>query len=521
MNSPCCRTLLPLLAAMLILSPLRAAEPLQIKSGEVQLFVDDYLIDSQTDLKRTLRQPKKDNGGDKPVIALEGEYGNYSGTHQANGTIVYDPRLKKYVMFALGYSSHYPVTPAKDRVRIYRLTSPDGMNWIKGDDGKPQHIKIDQVHPQTKVVTNTDLASFCYDEKDAEYPYKGWVYFAHWGDPYDGVYYIQSKDGIQWERGPHVMGARGRVLKQDGHTVKGPGDVTIFSPDPLTGRYLALTKFSRLEEPGIDNSRSGDNRLRARAFLFVDRLDEPIDLERIERVGLLPSAAEANGDLPLDEYYSSTAWRYGSLWLGGLKIWHGKAEYPYSAAGCTFMKLVCSRDGLNWKRVPYTNDSGVPEVFVPAGKEGGNGGKNDGGYMTEFSNPPLRIGDELIYYYGSSSYGKLHPDNIRVSGGGIFRARLRIDGFVSVDGGTFTTKPLAFDGRGLSVNGIGPIKGEVLDAKGAELAEATLQGDSLKHDVNFGGRSLRDVAGGGAVSLRFTVDPDAQAGQLYSFTIQP
>ena len=95
--------------------------------------------------------------------------------------------------------------------------------------------------------------------------------------------------------------------------------------------------------------------------------------------------------------------------------------------------------------MPFNNDAGTPEVFIPNGPEGGNHGQNDGGYMSEFSQGPLRIGDELIYYYGCSSYGKNHPRDVRISGGGIFRARLRLDGFVSIDGGTLTTRPLRFE----------------------------------------------------------------------------
>ena len=87
------------------------------------------------------------------------------------------------------------------------------------------------------------------------------------------------------------------------------------------------------------------------------------------------------------------------------------------------MKLAVSRDGLKWAKVPFPNDDGIPEVFIPNGPEGGNDGLNDGGYMTDISTGPLRIGDELMFYYGSSSYGKNHPQGIRVSGGGIFRAR--------------------------------------------------------------------------------------------------
>ena len=42
-----------------------------LTSGETQLFVDDHLIAFQSNLQRTLRQPKKDLGGNEPIIAIE------------------------------------------------------------------------------------------------------------------------------------------------------------------------------------------------------------------------------------------------------------------------------------------------------------------------------------------------------------------------------------------------------------------------------------------------------------------
>jgi hypothetical protein len=151
-------------------------------------------------------------------------------------------------------------------------------------------------------------------------------------------------------------------------------------------------------------------------------------------------------------------------------------------------------------------------VFIPNGPEGGNDGNNDGGYMTEFSTPPIRIGDELIYYYGCSSWGKNHPDNIRISGGGIFRARLRPDGFVSADAGTLTTKLLGSSGSKLLINGIGPIEVEVLTPTGEKIASAAVMGDSLAHEVPFDVRSLP-----GALRLRFTLGEKAK---LYSFSFK-
>jgi hypothetical protein len=487
--------------------------PIQIASGVAQLFIDDFIIDSQTNITRTLHQPKKDNDGNTPILAFDNEYGDYRATLEANGTIIYDTRLKKYVLFALGFSSHFPGPPS-EKIRIYRFTSPDAMNWVKGGDGTPQRIHFDLKDAASGTsARNTDLFSCYYDARDPAHPYKGWLHFSNWSDGREGIYYVRSLDGIVWERVRQITISGSHEIQQDGRTLSGPGDVTTFYHDPVTDRFVGSFRFSSPQGVGPENK----NRLRAKAFLFLDKLDEPVDMNRIQRVGLVPAGAAANGDLPYDEYYSATSWRYESLWLGGLKVWHSGGNYPYSAAGCAFLKLIVSRDGLHWTKVPFVNEAGHAEVFIPNGREGGNNGQNDGGYLTEVSNPPLRIGDELIYYYGCSSYGKNHPDNIRVSGGGIFRAHLRPDGFVSVDGGTLTTKSLRWEGKDLFVNGVGPITVSVLNAQGETIGISTVSDDSLRHRVTFKGKLLEQIAPQRVGRLKFTV---TEKGRLYSFTIQ-
>jgi hypothetical protein len=482
-------------------------KPWPLRSGVPELFVDDTLIAEQKGLRRTLHRPRKDGGGSTPLIALADEFGGQPATLEANGSIVWDPRLKQWVMFALAFCATY-TGPSADKTRLYRYTSKDGLNWTKGDDGSPQRIAVDLLDKASgQSATNVDLFSCCYNAKDREYPYQGWLWFANWGPEREGAYFMRSRDGKTWERGGMVVGTRAHEVRQDDRVLSGAGDVTLLAPDPEQNRFLALVKFNALAavDPG--------NLLRARAYAFTDRLDAPLDLRRIQRVDLVPPAAESGGDQPHDEYYASTAWRQGSQWLGGLKIWHGGGDYPYSAAGCAFLKLASSRDGLHWKKVPYPNEAGVPEVWLPNGLEGGSQGRNDGGYMTEFSQGPLRLGDELVFYYGASSWGKNHARGKRVTGGGLFRARLRPEGFVSVDAGTLTTRPLAFPGRDLEVNAVGPVTVEVLDAGGRSLGTARLQGDSLRHPVRFAGKSLRDAAGGTG-RLRFTV---ADGGKLYAF----
>ena len=487
-------------------SKAEAPAPRPIPIGQAQLFIDDDLIESQDGLRRTLHQPKKDDGGNVPVLALESEFGDVPATLEANGSIVYDPRLKKWVMFAVAFA---PSTA--DRTRIYRFTSQDALNWVKGDNGTPEHIKFDMLDaPSGTSATNTDVFSCCYDAADAEHPYKGWLWFANWGE-LEGLYYVKSADGRTWSRGPCVARIRTWDFRHDSRTLVGPGDVNVLYYDAPSKRFLASIKFNGSEPVGPSN-----NYLRSRTYAFVDSLSEPIDRSAIDHVELVPAGAEANGDLPHDEYYGSTAWRYESLWLGGLKVWHGGGDYPHSADGCAFLKLAVSRNGLDWAKVPFANDAGIPEVFLPNGPEGGNGGRNDGGYITEFSQGPLRIGEELIFYYGSSSYGKNEPTGLRVSGGGIFRARLRPHGFVSVDAGSLTTVGLAYEGKKLGVNAVGPVLIELLNQSDDVVAKSSISGDSLRHAVKFDGKELREAATNGLVRLRFTV---GQNGQLYSFTI--
>jgi len=123
----------------------------------------------------------------------------------------------------------------------------------------------------------------------------------------------------------------------------------------------------------------------------------------------------------------------------------------------------------------------------------------------------------LIFYYGSSSYGKNNPYPTRVSGGGIFRARLRMDGFVSLDAGSLTTKLLKFKGSNLYLNAIGPVIVEVIDENENTIASKTVQGDSILQLVNFQGHNLLKIANGEKIRLRFVIK---EGGKLFSFTIK-
>lgn len=485
----------------------------RLNAGEAQLFLDDVLLAAQSGVRRTVRQPTKDRGGREPVIAIAStDAKGRTQTQEANGTIVFDPRLRKYVMFAVAFTQ---LSREWDRARVMRYTSTDALRWVAGDDGRPQQVLPSSPafleHESGARATYIDMASFHYDVTDPVTPYKGWVWFMNMG-AFEGLYYVSSPDGRTWTRGAAVMLADQVRIGQDGRQMGGPFDASSFSWDPVERRYLANLKFMAMVNP------PPGNRLRARAFVATTDLQAPIPPWAVSRLALIPPGEESRGEGKYDEYYHSSAWRYGAQWVGGLKIWHGKDAYPHSAEGSAFLELVTSRDGFTWQEVPYLNDDGIPEVWIPNGPEGGHKAKNDGGYITEFTQGPLRIRDELIYYYGASSWGKnpVAGESLRLSGGGIFRARLRPEGFVSVDAGTITTVPLAFPEPDLFLNARGPVQVAVVDDGGRVLAETTVRGDGVRLPVRFGGRSLGEVVPDRTAALRFVVEPGASLFAFFS-----
>jgi hypothetical protein len=479
--------------------------PVLMRRGECQLFVDDWLIASSEGLRRTLHAPVKENGGREPVIAPPA--GGRALLAQTG--IFRDTRRGCYVLFGVTVPEGHG----------YLFTSKDGLAWRFGDDGRAEPVRVEMHYPGGEPPEDSYYGLTAhFDEADNAWPWKGWFFAGNWGPDLEGFYYVRSKDGTRWEQRELVVpvyagpGDPSCVrIDQDGQTVYGPGDTTSFYYDRVEDRFLGLFKFFTTERVGPGNN------LRSRAFAFLERLDKPFDITRLKRVDLLPPAAAKGGDRPYDEYYTSSAYRYGGQWLGELAVWHRGDDYPWSAAGCSFAKLVVSRDGLHWRKVPFVNDEGIAEVFIPNGPQGGNGGRNDGGYMSLFDRGPLRIGDELVYYYGLTSWGKTVSADRRISGGGIFRARLRLDGFVSVDAGTLTTRPLRFEGGRLFVNAVGPVRVAVIDTGGGVRGTAEIAGDSVRHAVSFGGRSLGALVGEGPARLRFGV---GASGRLYSFQVE-
>jgi hypothetical protein len=138
---------------------------------------------------------------------------------------------------------------------------------------------------------------------------------------------------------------------------------------------------------------------------------------------------------------------------------------------------------------------------------------------------PIEVGDEVWVYYGGFRYGI--SEKVALKRGAYFRARLRLDGFVSADarysGGELVTTPIRFKGSQLALNadtsGGGAIRVELQEQDGRAIdGYALSQGDeisgnSIRLPVTWQGRTgVRQLAGQ-SIRLRFVM----HNCKLYSF----
>lgn len=478
----------PSLVGASFIPPLQVGDyPLKIVASESQLFVDDYLIHSTSDITRIFHQPKKYEGN--PILSTE-------HANHANGTILYDPDEKQYRMYYEG--GH--------RVAF----SSDGINWTMPNLGIITHKGSTDNNMIMDYSYRTDLSSFIYDPRDSD-PRKRWKAAVYYYDKdenpeptKEGLHAHYSSDGLHWKRGDLLIPGMARIPLEEGNPESWPltgiDDVSTVIWDKRLGKFVAWLKVWELTDGRFYRSRAmslSDDFVhwtQPWAIIFADKLDPP---------GL--------------QLYGMTGWLYESMWLGTIRTYHSSTSHqPVD------FQLVSSRDGIHWARAANRG------AFIPNGPEG----SYDHGYHTDFSNPPLRFGNELYFYYGSTAYGKDGVPSDIVTG--ICLAKLRVDGFSSLHAKSTTktgyviTRPLDFDGKTLFVNADatnGSVRVEILSGTqdndfepitGFTLQESIpIKEDSIEQQVIW--ERQRDLTSlkGKRIRLKFYLDGLAS---LYSFT---
>lgn len=231
-------------------------------------------------------------------------------------------------------------------------------------------------------------------------------------------------------------------------------DAFSFMYDSLKQRYICFTKKQRLCPDGI-----GDQGFikRIRGISFSDDF---IHWTKPQTM-LVPD----DMDDPEINFYNVKGFVYEGQYLGLLQVYHSGLEGP--KARTADLQLISSRDGETWWRA-----GGRETIFACA-----SSGAWDRSYVTSGGGTVMGPDSRIWLFYSGSSLHHIppelgyFPDDESYRGMGL--AKLRRDGFVSVDAGqeegTILTKRLKFSGSTLHVNADiainGYIKAEVYATK--------------------------------------------------------
>jgi hypothetical protein len=482
------------------LAAIAAAQPLEIGTHR-QLFVDDYLIASKENLRRVIHPVTKhpDNPIVLPVKPWEGQY------VLLYGTVLRDEEEGIWKMW---YSTmnhfRYPQFIFPESTYLCYATSRDGIHWEKPAlglidyRGTRENNIVFQAHhvPEKNIAGILDAVSILKDNHDPDRSrrYKMMIWHHNqrqvngkWQyqleEPFPMGHYVAfSPDGLRWTE-----------LSKPVFKYLPVRDTMTTTWDPRTRKFIAFVKQQ------VDGKRAR----------FVSESGDFLNWSTP-----LPMLAADAQDPPSVELYNNTGFYYEGMYLGLLTVFHPEPKDNIYLD----IQLISSRDGRKWERV------GDRTPFIPVGRRNVDW---DFGFNSPASGPPIRVDDELWFYYSGRAYR--HPvegQGREPNKGAIGLAKIRLDGFVSMDAGeregTLTTRPLRFRGNALYVNAgaaRGELQAELLGEDGRPLPGFTradcdpIQADSVRRAVSWRGRSDLAAVASQAVRVKFYL----RDASLYSF----
>ena len=397
--------------------------PLKIDSTH-QLFADDYLISEISHLTRQFHQPTKYPGNPlMPAGYVAVRYNEDQG------------------LFRMWKGLDY-------------MTSADGIHWAPAERAPNANLLRKEGGELRGFMYNPDLP-------EPEGRYKAVVErrFNEAAKEPGGFYLYHSCDGINWERRPQrpilsrsfnlmkpaefrPMGA-GRASEfqyggADHFQVNGVGDTSTFRYDSVLKRYIFDGKLGlyfppeKIRELGI--VMDDKPRLRLRTFSESEDLIHWLP----PRFLMYPDRL----DPPDRQIYAHVGFVYESMWLGIIQAMRIK-QTGWKQVD---LHLSYSRDGRHWLRPQQR------EAFIPLG----NAESWEADYSGTAYTAPVRVGEELFFYYFGSRNPARDRDPERKWPRYLALARLRRDGFASLNAGDtpgqVVTRPLTFSGKALFLN---------------------------------------------------------------------
>jgi len=425
----------PLLAA-LFLSAVGADAPIAL-GQQKQLFLDDHLVASMTNVKKRVHPAEKYKAN--PVIWQTEQWED-----QLN--IVYGSVIRDGEKYMAWYQSGPGVSYAE---------SDDGITWVKprldlvtinGSKTNILFCKNSQTTGSDELPYYQELFGVHKDPREADPSrrYKmgflsiDWKHTGPRESPFHkgqrrGLGVAGSRDGIHWK----LIDSFATEAICDG--------ATHWMFDPARQAYVLYGRTQKTL-PEVEKAWSGyDWYSRWHSGRAVARV-ESADFVKWEFTEPLTAPVVLTVDLqdqPGTEIYSMNVFPYEGIYIGLVQVFHARPD------ACTLdVQLAVSRDGMHFSRVA---DRSPILTMGPIGSW-------DRFNQSLANNPPIVVGDELRMYYGGRTY-RHSPYQGKDTGpkaGGIGFATIRRDRFVSLeasfDGGEVVTKPLKLERKSLHLN---------------------------------------------------------------------
>jgi len=522
-----CASVFLLLTLAAVASSSAQAQVCDIGS-RLELFVDEYLIESMNGVTRELHSPERKGA----VMIFDRAW---EGASTGCVTVFDDSipdGMPHYRMYYVGVpirGQYSDINTGEAWWETYygsavvcTAESRDGINWTRpnldlfsGDFvdrygrsftlAKPNNVvwlaQGVQIHSNDNFVPFKDRRPGCAPEAR----YKAIARWLHLPDPDPpkpddtgylwptgaGLVALQSSDGIHWS-----LMQEDRIIKK---TETDAQNVAFW--DEVRGCYVCYTRVWRKD----------GGRIRSIATLtsddFLHWSDPPVWLEY--------------GDAPEEHLYNPTILPYSRaphIYLGLImrlvtgRVW--VQEHPeHEVSDAVFMS---SRDGVHF-------DRRFMEAWIRPGLDPQRESWIHGNTAPAWG--ILQTGPDELSVYWTDHTGQ-PGTNAQLQ-----RGTLRVDGFVSVHakygGGEFATKPLTFAGSELVMNystsAVGSVQVEIQDQEGNPIPGFTLAdcpeiyGDAIQEVVKWKSGSDVSALAGQVVRLRFVM----KDADLYAIRFRP
>lgn len=444
--------------------PVKHDGPIVLKPGP-HLFVDDYLIQTSSNVTRRVNCPKRDPKIPNPLIT-----GKEDHCVAPYMTVIRDPDTGRYRIWYNTYKAKHKDGTA----RFAYMESEDGIHWIR-----PHRVLDDP----GSINFGSSVIDEGPDFADPTQRYK----LAWWAN--GGLNVAESADGLGWSM------FRSYPVLRHNH------DINNLFWDDVRKRYMATVSVFT----------TGPTWKGQRRTTMMSASEDLVNWEKPWYV----ITADDSVDKDFTQFYAMQGYlNRGDMMIGLVKVLHDDwvaPETPAGAFGVGYTALAWTRDGQHWVRdlEPFFEPDPDPNAWDHA---------------HAWLDWQLPVGDDVYIYYGGYKYG--HKMD-RWEGRQIGLVKMLRDRYVSrdagSDGGTLRTPLVILSGSKMTVNAAvsGQLRIRLLDDSGKPIPgfdaddRQPIQGDSLAHPVQW--KSVLSTLHNKPVVIEFNLH-DAQ---LCAFDLVP